>query len=237
MKAVLLRVGIDTGTGGALGPIFPDGSFQFIPIPDRAGVDERTYGNTTGRMGRSLAEYLPATRRPLMAHQSMHVDPEFTTFTYGDPGRPKAVLRRLQPGDLLLFYAGLRPWNDPAPPALYLVGYFEVLLAAWADTLPPVDLWRDFGENFHVRHPAIFDRDRRHLVLVKGGPGSRLLERAVRISERGRDRAGRPLHVLSHDMQQIFGDFEGRIAIQRSTPRWVAPSHVARTVDFVRSLR
>lgn len=36
MKAMLLRVGIDTGYGGTLGPIFEDGSFEFVPIPELA---------------------------------------------------------------------------------------------------------------------------------------------------------------------------------------------------------
>ena len=34
MQVVLLRVGIDTGSGGIHGPLFADGSFEYIPIPD-----------------------------------------------------------------------------------------------------------------------------------------------------------------------------------------------------------
>lgn len=34
MKAMLLRVGIDKGCGGVLAPIFEDGSFEYIPIPE-----------------------------------------------------------------------------------------------------------------------------------------------------------------------------------------------------------
>ena len=33
-KALLLRVGINRGTGSALAPIFADGSFEDIPIPE-----------------------------------------------------------------------------------------------------------------------------------------------------------------------------------------------------------
>ena len=54
MQVVLLRVGIDTGSGGIHGPLFRDGSFEYIPIWDRfggRGVDERTYGNTLSRKG------------------------------------------------------------------------------------------------------------------------------------------------------------------------------------------
>jgi hypothetical protein len=49
MKVALLRVGIDSGTGGMQGPIFQDGSFEFVPIPDVSGLDPRTYGKLPGR--------------------------------------------------------------------------------------------------------------------------------------------------------------------------------------------
>lgn len=32
MQVVLLRVAIDTGYGGMLGPVLPDGSFEYIPL-------------------------------------------------------------------------------------------------------------------------------------------------------------------------------------------------------------
>src|SRR3990170_1193907 len=124
MKVVLLRVGIDTGSGGTYGPIFADGSFEFVPIP--GGFDSRKYGNTRGSSGRYFIDYFPPRLRARMAGEPMHVDPEFATFTYGDPTAPKAGLRRLECGDILAFYCGLKGWNCPAPPALYLVAYFEV---------------------------------------------------------------------------------------------------------------
>jgi len=37
--------------------------------------------------------------------EQLDTSPEFETFTYGDPTSPKAGLRRLQPGDVLAFYA------------------------------------------------------------------------------------------------------------------------------------
>lgn len=56
------------------------------------------------------------------------------------------------------------------------------------------------------------------LVLVKGGPGSRLFRKSHRISVEGKDRAGKPLNVLSPAMQKVFGDFGGHVSIQ-NTPR------------------
>jgi hypothetical protein len=238
-QVVLLRVGVDAGCGGIQGPLFQDGTFEFICIPDRKGVSVHTYGTMLDRHGEPLVRYFPKSRRMAVARQHVHVDPEFQTFTYGDPTAPKRSLRRLRPGDLLVFYCGLQPWNQERGwetahrPALYLAGYFEVSLAGMATEFGKETLESQFGKNFHVRYPSVFKRQRRDLVLVKGGPGSRLFRTALQISVEAKDRAGKPLKVLSPRMQQVFGTFGGRIAIQRSPPRWVDSQFVARASELV----
>jgi hypothetical protein len=237
MNVVLLRVGIDSGCGGAQGALLPDGSFEFICMPDATGTDARTYSNLVGACGRPLVELLPASCRARLAHQSVHVDPEFATFTYGDPTSPKARLRELRKGDVLVFYAGLEVvGGSGGPPALYLIGYFEIELAGRARDWDDRFVGREFAENFHVRHPAIYERDKPTLVLIKGGPGSRRLRKAHLISEVGRDVNGTALKVLSASARAVFGDFGGRNSIQRSPPRWVDSAHAARAAAFVRSL-
>lgn len=84
MNVVLLRVGVDSGSGGIQGPLFDDGSFELIPIPDGSGVGLRTYGNTQGVKGLPYSAYFPASRRNTVEGQAMHVDPEFASFTYGE---------------------------------------------------------------------------------------------------------------------------------------------------------
>jgi hypothetical protein len=232
----MVRIGIDSGSGGIQGPLFKDSSFEYIPIPDGFGLDSRTYGNTRGRHGRYLIDYFPVSRREKMAQQPVHYDPEFDTFTYGDPTPPKAGLRRLEPGDVLVFYCGLAGWDFKSEPALYLIGYFEVLTARKAGDFSPDELQDLFGFNFHVQHPTIYKRQKNDLVLVKGSSNSRLLNKAVLISTTGQDRSGRPLKVLSPEMQQIFGDFDGKISIQRSPTRWVKPDFVQKAAEYVRSL-
>jgi hypothetical protein len=37
-------------------------------------------------------------------------------------------------------------------------------------------------------------------------------------------------------MQKIFGDFDGKISIQRSPTRWVKPEYVEKAAEFVKSL-
>ena len=110
-KVVLLRVGVDAGCGGIQGPLFEDGSFEFVCIPDNHGVSAHTYGNMLGRDGKPLSGYFAESRRKVVAEQHLHHDPEFETFTYGDPTIPKRSLRNLRPGDLLVFYCGLQRWD------------------------------------------------------------------------------------------------------------------------------
>jgi hypothetical protein len=236
VRVVLLRIGVDTGEGGILGPLFTNDRFELVPIPDARGLDTRTYGTTLGRYGRLLADYFPPAKRAIRAPQAMHVDPEFDTFTYGDPTHPKRGLRKLKSGDLLVFYAGLQRWPaNGTRGALYIVGYFEVAFAGLAPGLSDSQLAM-CAANFHVRHRSLFEVQCSQLVLVKGAPGSRLLDRAVLISEPGVDRSGRSLHVTSNEMRAIFGDFDGRVSIQRSPPRGVAPVFSARAAAYVRSL-
>jgi hypothetical protein len=236
MKVAMLRVGIDTGSGGIHGPLFQDGSFDFIPIPDGFGIDERTYGKAKGLKQRNLIEYFPESRHSAMMSKSIHFDPEFETFTYGDPTPPKAGLRRLEKGDMLIFYCGLEGWDHRSDPALYLFGYFEVLWAGKSHEIGRQETFKLFQDNFHVRHSKVFERQKDDLVLVKGSDQSRLLKRAVRISVTGRNRAGQPLKVLSPEMQGVFGDFKGKLSFQRSPTRWVDPAFVPRGAVFMRSL-
>lgn len=238
MQVVLLRVGIDSASGGMQGPLFTDDGFEYIPIPDefrRKGIDKRTYGNQRGRRGR-LLNYFPARLRDKMKDQPIHFDPEFETFTYGDPSLLKSRLRDLKSGDLLVFYAGLKRDAPGAEAALYIIGYFIVAKAGRAREFSKSELHRDFWHNFHVMHDRVLRSQMRDLVLVKGGPGSRLLERAFQISSVGKDSAGRPIKILSRKMRRVFGDFGGRLAIQRCPPRWISEDYVRRSVRLIRRL-
>jgi hypothetical protein len=136
----------------------------------------------------------------------------------------------------LVFYAGLKGWNSDRPPALYIIGFFEVARAGLATSFSPEDLGI-FQNNFHVMHRNVFDDQKKRLVLVKGGVNSRLLKKAVKISVVGTDRNGRALHRLAPDMREVFGGFGGNTSIQRSPPRWVAPEFTQRAARFVSALR
>ncbi len=125
-QVVLIRVGVDIGSGGIHGPLFADGRFEYIPIPDRfgksKGVDSRTYGTAIGQKHEPLINYFPLRLRGKYKDQPIHFDPEFESFTYGDPSKLKSRLKTLKENDLLVLYAGLKGWDFHCDPALYIIG-------------------------------------------------------------------------------------------------------------------
>jgi len=89
----------------------------------------------------------------------VHFDPEFETFTYGDPTTLKQGLRNLKLGDLLVFYAGLRGWGNCRTDAgLYIIGYFVVELAGKYNDLKRSDMLKPFEKNWHTLNEREKDR-------------------------------------------------------------------------------
>ncbi len=144
-QALMLRVGADTSAGGTLAPIFEDGTWYYITIPESRPSDTLfpfTYEEIPTPDNRyTLADWLPKRLR----NQKPHYDPEFWLFTYGEPLSSENTnikptinqLKKLRKGDLLLFTAGLVRKSRTDPPAvyrskfdpkwqLYLIGVFEV---------------------------------------------------------------------------------------------------------------
>ena len=191
MKAVAINVGANTNAPGFRGPIFPDGGFEFVPIPETEPTREPvpTYGD--------LPISIPVPDR--VRDTRVHLDPSFAEYgpasgyTYGDPYGVKArPLLDLAAGDRVYFYATLTPsepregtgdiapWIAPDWGA-YLIGRFVLA----SDPIPgeryealPAARKRPFEANAHVRRET-FDA----AVLLAGDPAeSGLLGRAVPLS-------------------------------------------------------
>jgi hypothetical protein len=225
MKALLLRVGIDKGCGGTLAPIFDDGSFEFVPIPEGVPAPgAATYNERIGRRGKRLSAYVPSS----IKNAPMHEDPEFLTCTYGDPTLKRYYLLKLVKGDLLVFYAGLQPFaTDNYKEALYIIGYFDVENVTEFNKLSEAELAESlqrYRHNAHIkRQNSLLD-----LVVVAGGRDSRLLDKAIVISQKKPDRRGRPMHALSAEMEGLLG-ISG--FVQRSIPpRFVAEQQNVRNL-------
>ncbi len=215
-RAHLLRVGIDRGTGGALGPVFPDGSFEYIPIPE-AGLSRCsvTYATLEGRHTDSLAVLLP----PRLARQHPHIDPDFKTATYGDAApRKRQLLLRLGPGDLLVFYAGLEPSPAEDRARLFAIGSLAVkkVYELSSRDIGRASLRQRFGQTAHfLRRPH--DRS---LVLVEGQrSASKLFERAIPLGD-GRN-------CLLQDLTSL--GYEG--SLLRAVGHWIQGSAAIRSLE------
>jgi hypothetical protein len=220
-KALFLRVGIDSGCGGTLGPIFPDGTFEYVPIPESSQyVSPRSlyFRDLPARHGGTLAQYVPGKYREAAAHY----DPEFETFTYGDPTRNKrGQLLRLDDGDLLVFYAGLRPVESRAATRLYIIGYFTV---ASVESINATNSWPPPNSS-HLLRNAHLRRNRPDdgLVVVRGHDrASRLLDRAIVISDEAQ--------TATTEVEKSMG-IHG--SLKRAIGRWVPSEYIANVADWI----
>ena len=222
---LFLRVGIDKGCGGLLSPIFSDGSFEYIPIPEspnKASARSISFNQLNARSGGVLAHFLPARRK----QDAAHYDPEFETFTYGDPGKNKrSQLLRLIRNDYLVFYAGLTPHDFSGHDQLYIIGYFVINQIHEIPTTiewPPIR-YAALTNNAHMRRNS-YDPG---LVIAEGHPDrSRLLQRATPLSNES-------LTVLP-ELTATLG-FTGSI-MRAGAGRWVPPSHLGSVAAWLEDL-
>ena len=203
-RSIAINVGANTNTPGFRGPIYADGRFEYVPIPEKKPT--RRPVPTYGDLG--LGFDLPSDA----IDTGVHLDPEFETYpecdayTYGDEHGVKAgPLSRLEPGDYLLFYATLTAHGDASRTAewiapgwgAYLVGEFRVerVLTGEAYRGLPAEERTEFDNNAHVKRDP-FDAK----VLVAGDPDSRLYDRAVPLSDPDAGATAGPLVTdLSND--------------------------------------
>ena len=116
---MLLRVGIDSTTGGFLAPLFKDGKFIYIPIPDtkRESKESKNYGQ--------FGKYVPKDRFYFKDKQEewelkydeavLHHDPNFECMTYGDPTNKGRNLLKLKKNDYLIFWQSFYPFTKDYP--------------------------------------------------------------------------------------------------------------------------
>ncbi len=227
---MLLRVGIDKGTDGCLAPIFEDDSFEYIPLSESDETDEnRTYNNFKGTKGEYLSAYLPEK----IKNRKLHFDPEFEAFTYGDKGSKAKWLLKLNKDDLLVFYAGLTPFkNNKHHEALYIIGYFTVEEVADFSKFSKEEreeYCKKCFNNAHIKRKNDLD----NLVILIGNKNkSKLLDKAIIISEKKINKIGRSYHAVSDDMEELMG-ISG--SIQRSIPpRLIEETYVNNLIKLLK---
>lgn len=175
-NGLLVRVGIDSTDGCWNAPVRTgSGEFAYVTITDTKSPRDG--------MVRRYDEFIPVVKRfgeqlpPELIGTPTHLDPDFEQLTYGDQGqRGKRIISMLNGGDLLAFFAALRPMDSPARPLVYaLIGLYVVEEIVRAKSVPK-SRW---AENAHTRRvPGEGD------IVVRAKPGvSGRLRRCIPIGE------------------------------------------------------
>jgi hypothetical protein len=173
VRALLVRVGADCteAGGGWNGPVDSStGDFAYVPIPEPEPLREGL--ETPFERWAPAVERLGARLPVALRDQAAHADPDFARLTYGDRReRGRQIREKLGPGDLLVFYAGLRDVCDRR--LVYaLIGLLTVEEIVAARALPAAR----WPENAHTRRKEIGETD----VVVRGREGlSGRFERCV----------------------------------------------------------
>jgi hypothetical protein len=197
MKGLLVRVGIDSTDGRWNAPMsLASGEFAYVtitePLPPR------------DCMARHYDEFVPVAARfgqqlPRgLLGRCTHLDPDFDHLTYGDQGQRARRIATLpiSAGDLLAFFAALRPTDGPPRPLVYaLIGLYVVDEIVSAKSVPE-SRW---GENAHTRC-APGDTD----IVVYGKPRcSGRLRRCIPIGEL-RNR----MYRVRNDLLDVWGGLD-----------------------------
>ncbi len=203
MRIYLANVGANTSAehSGLISPLFDDGTFEFLPIPEGDRNLDR-YANTVhyrdlrsrSEPNRDLLRYVPER----LWNAACHNDPEFETLTYGDTGKGRAAnLNHMKIGDVLLFLARLVPRAAGKESGFYLVGGISVDSVAGNVTQPLTgQAAQRFARNAHViraRCTGIWDG----FWVFGGSSRSRRFERAVPVTreiceQAFKDKDGKP---------------------------------------------
>jgi len=202
VAGLAINIGANTNEPGFRGPVWPDGSFEYVPIPESEQTTEPvpTYGDLDAHLSTAIPERVHD--RPV------HLDPEFPEYpfceryTYGDEHGVKAgPLSELSAGDSVFFYATLSVASsaDWLPPTwgAFLVGQFRLAAdPVTGSSEDPIAVTEPFTNNAHAKRDPVDAR-----VLLHGDPAaSRLYEQVVPLSQPGGGTdAGWPVTDLSAD--------------------------------------
>lgn len=173
MRGLLIRVGIDLTDGNWNAPVdAATGEFAYVTITE---VKQLRPG-----LARFYDEFAPAIAKfglelpPHLKGLPTHLDPDFSTLTYGDQGRRAKQISQLGSGDLLAFFASLRDVRSGS--LLYvLIGLYII-----DEIVPAQVIERNrWSENAHTRRfPSLDD-----IVVRARVKGSGRLPKCIPIGE------------------------------------------------------
>ncbi|MFB6074943.1 MAG: hypothetical protein ABEJ89_08025 [Haloarculaceae archaeon] len=234
MTVVFAGVGADGSNLGAHAPLYGDGRFEYVPIPEKTAdtaetatvggwdlrYDDRTAADLTDRVDvypeDDAAQVL---RGDAVTDWPLHRDPNFGALTYGEHregfGQYVTRLRRLDPGDVVAFYTSLQRPGE-ARKHRHLVGYFTVESVTVIESdAPPAEKRAALAahpENAHAKRATdgVPFYDEKSLVLVDGREPGGLFDRdPIRLSEYRERPDGRGGYYLRGAARERFRIVEG----------------------------
>jgi hypothetical protein len=221
-KGLLMRVGIDKTFGAYNAPINPaTNDFLYMPIPEdryafRAGM-QTSYSDISPSFREwASINCFEAEFPEQLQHRNCHLDPDFTSLTYGDQGTGRGNrIRQLVKGDFLAFFASFKPIQPWSHTLIYaLFGIMVVDKVVKVSDLPEVDLARNAHSRIENSNPA-------HLVVFAQPQFSGRFEKAIPIGE---FRSG--AYRVTNEILHAWGGLDVKDGfIQRSVcPPWFTNS-------------
>lgn len=229
MRAALVRVGVDQAFGAWNSPVDPT-TFEFIyvPIPDNVTFEPglaTPYSELQCVIAAFVADRDCGAKVPVLpvdlTQRNMHLDPDFSNLTYGDNGQRRGRgIAEFESGDLVVFYAGLRPCRPCEHRLIYaIIGLYRVAEVVRLRDVPK-DRW---AENAHTRR---LERKPDDVIVRAQRVGSGRLRRCIPIGEW---RSG--AYRVRQDLLETWGGLSCRDGfIQRSA----VPPMLKEPVRFLR---
>jgi hypothetical protein len=211
MRGLLFHIAADTKNPGIVGPVFPEETFEFLPIKSEVSAGTYRYKDFPAKntkYGKSLGDFLPSD----IAEFYVHYDPDFNNFTYGQPVEeiPRFwVLKKLKEADMIFFIASLAPYDaevykekdivlrnfQRGKKNKYVIGFFTIKGVALAKasksqleiTSLSGNVTGDIVKTSHHYKRFEYNNPDHFILIVGNSQRSAPLNRAVKLTEGFRD--------------------------------------------------
>lgn len=218
-----LNVASSTENPNGRGGILPkDRTFQYLPIEEsrKLTLNAPTYREYCRKKGFTDMKLKDPDRR-------VHLDPEFTTFTYGHVWRGFGdyCLWDMESGDILFFYATLDLLPKRITWGLYIIGYFTIdhVVDTRKMSGDQIRRLKGFKKNAHLKrvNPEVG-------LLIKGSADSRLYQHAIQLSHPSDN------HRVHPDFRRELTTVKGKPLVGNTWHRWLFHSQDRRLAERLR---
>jgi len=188
-KVAIINVGVNRShwNKGLISPLFDDGTYEYLPIPEEGYGEYRDCPNLKTyaelfKGKKNILDIIPEKWHDVRTHH----DPEFETYTYGDsPDSPEGrvrgrALKELKEKGALLFFFCRLTKTEGGEGRPYFFGFFEIESCQPGVKESSSELLHIYGKNAHIlkgeADPRYFDG----FWVWKGSDNSKQFEHPVR---------------------------------------------------------